>query len=235
MVRVIVVGLVMWSASLLPSPATAQPGAPPIRDRNRSFSSYGSSWKDLRDQSVVKQQRDYSCGAAALATVMRYYWGDDVSEYQVLRVIEANLTQDQLADRFQRGLSISDLRLAAVKLQYQGTIGRISVPELYSVRIPVVVALRLDDYDHFVVVRGIVDDWVYLADPSRGNVRMPVGQFAERWIENALLVVAKPGHVSSPWSTLGVRVDEVNRGWLNSQVLRTAPTRTFELPRNSFP
>ncbi len=30
------------------------------------------SMKDLRDQKLVKQRFDYSCGAAALATVLRY-------------------------------------------------------------------------------------------------------------------------------------------------------------------
>ncbi len=30
------------------------------------------SMKDLRDQKLVKQRFDYSCGAAALATILRY-------------------------------------------------------------------------------------------------------------------------------------------------------------------
>jgi predicted double-glycine peptidase len=38
----------------------------------------------LRDQNVVLQRFDYSCGAGALATLMRYYFGDAVSEEAIL-------------------------------------------------------------------------------------------------------------------------------------------------------
>ena len=33
------------------------------------------SLKDLRDENLVKQRFDYSCGAAALATILRYGFG----------------------------------------------------------------------------------------------------------------------------------------------------------------
>src|SRR5262245_35750624 len=36
--------------------------------------------KDLRDQDVVKQRFDFSCGAAALATLLRYGFGENISE-----------------------------------------------------------------------------------------------------------------------------------------------------------
>ena len=41
-------------------------------------------WTKLRDDSVVRQQLDYSCGAAALATLLSHYYGEPTTERQVL-------------------------------------------------------------------------------------------------------------------------------------------------------
>src|ERR671925_1893239 len=51
--------------------------------------------KELRDQYVVKQQLDYSCGAAALATLMVYYYGEETSEDEILNLLVAQLTKDE--------------------------------------------------------------------------------------------------------------------------------------------
>ncbi len=43
-----------------------------------------NSWKALRDFRIVKQQRDYSCGAAGLATILNEFYGMSVTEEDVL-------------------------------------------------------------------------------------------------------------------------------------------------------
>jgi hypothetical protein len=67
------------------------------------------SWKSFRDLHVVKQKRDYSCGAAALATLTRYYWGDGGTELEYLTISENLLTPEELEDRVENGLSLTDL------------------------------------------------------------------------------------------------------------------------------
>ena len=42
------------------------------------------TWVDLRDRGVVKQSLDYSCGAAALATLAQSQWGWALTEAQVV-------------------------------------------------------------------------------------------------------------------------------------------------------
>jgi len=215
--------------------AEAQIGQAPIRDSQRNVQVHVKSWKAFRDQNVVKQNRDYSCGAAAVATICRYYWGDNVSEAMVLRRVEDNLTRAELEERVKNGLAISDLRLAAVKLGYLSTIGKLTIAKLHEVKVPLVVALRLEKSDHFVVVRGIRYGWVYLADPIRGNIRMPLWEFEEKWIENAVLVVAKKGQTKSNVSRLGITHAEMSKGWLSDQILRTAPEKTIVNPTYVFP
>src|SRR5579863_6995597 len=82
----------------------------PVRDPDRVFQRTVWSWKDIRDRNVVKQDRDYSCGAASLCTLLRYYWGDNVKEQKVLDTLDGMLKPDERKDRIKNGLSMTDLR-----------------------------------------------------------------------------------------------------------------------------
>ena len=211
--------------------ATFAQDSAPIRDPERIIRRSVLSWKELKTQNVVMQGHDYSCGAAALATVQRYYWGDNVTERQVLNVVEKILTPEEITDRVLHGLSLADLQKTAQEMKYEATIGRISLSGLSGSKVPVIVALHLDSYDHFVVVRGFSDGDVYLADPVRGKIRIDVNKFTEQWIDNALLVVAKPGETASQYDQLAVLEKEVDFPWLNQQFIRTRPERTILSPR----
>ncbi|MGE3313741.1 MAG: hypothetical protein AB7O26_01410, partial [Planctomycetaceae bacterium] len=117
-----------WSAaaviaiSLLPTTAQAQLRAP-VRDSERIFQRNVWSWKELRETNVVMQKRDFSCGAAALATVIQFYWGDQVTEQQILRQFDTIQTPDEVRDRIENGLTLTDLRKVSVKMGYLATIG----------------------------------------------------------------------------------------------------------------
>lgn len=163
------------------------------RDPERRFQQDVCDWKELKRQNIVMQKHDYSCGAAALATVIKYYWGDDVGEEYFLRMILQTLTVAEIQDRVKNGLTLTDLRLAAVKGGYQATIGRLTFEKLTNSKVPLVVGITFRGFDHFVVFRGWDGYYVYLADPIRGNVRIPAWEFVEQWQKNAVLVVAKPG------------------------------------------
>jgi len=234
MIPIVALGVVTLLAATAAAQTRSQFG-PPVRTRDNNIQVYARTWTAIRDQYIVKQQRDYSCGAAALATVCRYYWGDPVIENQVLGVLEKNLTREELQERFQNGLAISDLRLAAVKLGYLSTIGRLSMAELADVKVPLIVAIRLEETNHFVVLRGMANGWVFLADPARGNLRIPQFEFERIWIENAVLVVAQKGKAKSDISRLGVRHEEMARGWVDDQIIRTFPEKPFRVPFPAYP
>ena len=149
------------------------------------------SWKALRDQNVVIQRYDYSCGAGALATLMRYYFDDDVTEEEVLFGILGSMTKEEVLDREEKGFSLLDLKRYAEKRGYQAVGVKLKYAGLKQLRGPVLVYLEKDDYKHFAVLKGVLGDRVYLADPSRGNVRMAVYRFAEEWSGIALILGKK--------------------------------------------
>jgi predicted double-glycine peptidase len=150
------------------------------------------SWREMRDRNVVRQQLDYSCGAAALATLMRYYFGDDVTETGILADILRAMTPEEVLDREANGLSLLDLRLQAERMGYQAVGVQLTLATLSRLTGPVIVHLEGDDYRHFAVLKGVRADRIYLADPSLGNVRRSVDRFAKEW-SGVALVLGKQG------------------------------------------
>jgi len=69
------------------------------------------TWKDLRDAQVVKQNLDVSCGSAAAATILKFFYGRDISEEDILaEVIAANLAS--VASDFERCIRSTLIRAA---------------------------------------------------------------------------------------------------------------------------
>jgi len=215
-------------------PAGPPPVTPPIRDPAHTFQLQVRDWIELRQRNIVMQQRDYSCGAAALATVGKYYWGDNVDEDLFLRALDSILTDEEIADRIENGLAMSDLRRAAVAVGYQAVVGKTTFVKLMEVRVPVIVGISPGGHDHFVVYRGTDGEWVYVADPIRGNVRMPIREFTKQWQENAVLAIHKPGHKVRTTSPLHVRDEEKQLGETNEHLIRTQPQRKAAIPKRGI-
>ncbi len=171
----------------------ALPAVAPAQDRPRI-----KNWKELRDTNVVIQQHDYSCGSAALSTLLRYYFQDDIAEATVLQAIFLRLAQrrdgrDQIVDRVKHGLSMLDLKLAAIELGYQAEAAKIPLKTLATVDAPVIVRIEEEGYKHFVVFRGVIEDRVVLADPIRGNMRIPIRKFNMIWTKVDGTFISHPG------------------------------------------
>jgi predicted double-glycine peptidase len=150
------------------------------------------SWRDFRDESVVLQRFDFSCGSAALATLMRYYFGDPVSEEAILVGILGSMSAAEVRDRETNGLSLLDLRNYAERAGYQAVGVRLTLASLPRLAGPVIVHLEGSGYPHFAVLKGVRGDRIYIADPSRGNVRLSAARFANEW-SGVALVLGKDG------------------------------------------
>ena len=140
------------------------------------------SMKDLRDKDLVKQRLDYSCGAAALATILRHGFGDEVTERDILIDLFDLLSEDEEGLRRKEGFSLLDLQQVSQARGYKAQGFRLAPEYLPKLGGPVIVFIEPRGYKHFAVLRGIRGDRVYLADPSRGNIRMPAYQFLDGWL-----------------------------------------------------
>ena len=196
----------------------------PVNDELVKTQIYVKNARQIRNEYVVMQQRDFSCGAAALATVLNYYWEENVSETALLVLVAKILTKEELKDRVTNGLSLIDLKRVAQAGGYTAILGKFSIERLGESKLPLIVAITVNGYDHFVVYRGRDDNYIYLADPIRGKLRIPVATFVEQWQKNAILAVIKPGTKPNNDSPLLVSPEEEDPAQSNAVFLRTYMT-----------
>lgn len=203
----------------------------PVRDQAHIASKFPYSWTELKKINVVMQQYDWSCGAAALATITRYYWGDPTTEYQFLINVDKVLTPSEVEDRIKNGLTMTDLRKTAVSAGYDSTIGTLGFDKLIESKVPLIVGIKVNNFRHFVVYRGFDGYFVYLADPVRGKIRLPASEFVSQWQRNMVLVVAKRGAEPKKWAPLMVSAREASLGELNNEVIQKDLSRSaLEVP-----
>jgi predicted double-glycine peptidase len=129
------------------------------------------SWKDFRDRRVVKQDKDYSCGSASLATILREYYGVPVTENDLLIAM----------DKGEMRASFEDMQKVLPRFGFKAQGYAASFEQLARLKIPVVVYLRHRKADHFSVLRGINNENVLLADPLLGNQTYSKSQFLAMW------------------------------------------------------
>jgi predicted double-glycine peptidase len=141
--------------------------------------------KATRDSGVVRQRFDYSCGAAALATLLTHGLNDPVDESSILAAIVGSLTEQGVAALQKRGLSLLDLAAFAQARGYRAQGFRIPAAQLARISRPVIVFIKPKGYEHFAVLKGVRGDRVYLADPSLGNTRMALYQFLAMWADES--------------------------------------------------
>ena len=139
------------------------------------------SMKALRDTYVVRQRYDYSCGAAALATLLRYGFGDPATEQDVLKQLFDLLTDQEKVTSRKDGFTLRDLQRVALARRFKAEGFRIEPQDLDKISGPVLVYIEPRGYKHFAVLRGVKGGRVYLADPARGNIRMPLYAFVKTW------------------------------------------------------
>jgi len=129
------------------------------------------TWKDLRDERIVKQDLDYSCGAASVATIMNGFYGMRITERELLGVME----EDGAA-------SFQDLAEVVRSYGLKGVGVALNFEQLRQLEVPAIAYLKYRDDDHFSVVRSVdVDGSVTLGDPSWGNRRFTKHQFLNMW------------------------------------------------------
>jgi uncharacterized protein len=151
---------------------------------------------EIRQENVVVQKWDTSCGAAALATLLQYQHGLRDSEKEIA---EAMLrVTDPLKVKVRGGFSLLDLKRYADARGLEG-VGymKLGFDDLLEMT-PAVVPITTRGYPHFVVVRGKTDQKVLIADPAFGNRTMDVEAFQSAWEGNIGFIVRRRDGVVPP-------------------------------------
>ncbi|KTC36325.1 peptidase C39, partial [Pseudomonas sp. ABAC61] len=126
------------------------------------------SVRERKFSNLVEQKTDFSCGAAALATILRQAYWLDVDEEHVIKGM-LTTSDHQLVQT--QGFSMLDMKRYAESIGMRARGYRIPPDKLEAVSIPVVVLMDIRGYKHFVVLQRTQKDWVYIGDPVLGHKR----------------------------------------------------------------
>ncbi|WP_305804712.1 C39 family peptidase [Stenotrophomonas sp. YIM B06876] len=144
------------------------------------------SMQERRFRNLVRQHTDYSCGAAALATILRYAYHLDADENTVIQGMMA-VADPALVQ--QRGFSLLDIKRYVESMGMRGRGYRINEERLRSLRVPGLVLMDVRGFRHFVVLKQVRDDMAEVADPILGNRVIPLKDFLAAWPSRAVFVV----------------------------------------------
>ena len=140
-----------------------------------------------RYKHIVHQAFDYSCGSAALTTVLQYHLGLSVTEKDAMEGMLAHGEREKIIAR--RGFSLLDMKRYVATLGSESGGFRANMEDLEKLGQPAIVPIDYAGFKHFVVVKGVRDDRVFIADPSAGNIAFSVGEFAKLWDKGTLFVI----------------------------------------------
>jgi uncharacterized protein len=140
---------------------------------------------EMRRENVVVQEWDISCGAASLATILDFRFGDPVAERDIAKALvrRAEYIADPTLVLARQGYSLLDLKRFVDSRGYKGIgYGKMSLEDLID-RAPVIVPIDANGYKRFVIFRGVAGNRVLLADPAWGNRTMPIEKFEAMWLD----------------------------------------------------
>ncbi len=137
-----------------------------------------SSLGEARWQTVVQQRYDYSCGSAAIATLLTYHYGLPTPEAAVFKAMFRVGDQRRIRAA---GFSMLDMKryLDSRGLRSDGF--RMSLDQIRKIGVPMIALVDTRGYKHFVVIKGIEGERVLLADPAAGSVVLPRRAFERIW------------------------------------------------------
>ncbi|RLA87147.1 MAG: peptidase C39 [Deltaproteobacteria bacterium] len=153
------------------------------------------SLREARYGGMVPQRYDFSCGAASLATIIKFYYGLDVSEEEVIKGMVRLGNEEKIR---KGGFSLLDLKRYATKRGFIANGYKIRAENLPRLKIPAIVLLEIRGYSHFVVLKGVRGERVYIADPAVGNRSFRLEDFVKGW--NGIIFVLYRGAKGRPFA-----------------------------------
>lgn len=143
---------------------------------------------ERRFAGVIRQRFDFSCGSAALATLLRHHYGQPIDEAAAFKGMWARGDQKQIR---RLGFSLLDMKqyLEAQGLPANGF--EVTLDQVAEGGTPGIALVNERGYKHFVVVKGIRGNEVLLGDPSTGLEVRSRAAFERSW--NGVYFIIQPG------------------------------------------
>lgn len=143
---------------------------------------------EIKKNHLIKQGYDFSCGSAALAIILNFYLGENFTEKQVIQGLIRYGDIEQITKR--QAFSLLDMKKFVKVLGYQGDGYKVDLEDLKTLNTPCIIPIKIFDYRHFVVFRGVYKGHIFLADPWRGDISFTLDEFFDKWYEKVIFIVS---------------------------------------------
>ena len=141
---------------------------------------------------VVRQQYDFSCGSAALATLLTYHYEDETTEQDAFGYMFEKGNQEKIR---QAGFSLLDMKNFLEGAGYQADGYQADLATLADVGVPAIALVNVRGYRHFVVVKGLEKNEVLVGDPALGLRFVPREEFEGMWDNGILFIIRNKAEV----------------------------------------
>ena len=162
-------------------------GDGPLRERGIAVKPVS----EFRYHNVTRQAYDYSCGSAALTTVLNQYLGRQFQERQIMEGLLRFGETEKTVQR--RGFSLLDMKRLATALGHPSGGFKAELKDIKSLDHPAIVPIAYGGFKHFVVLKKYQDGHVFVADPALGNISFTESKFLDVWDQNVLFIVFPNG------------------------------------------
>ncbi len=136
------------------------------------------SMAERKYETVVRQQFDFSCGSAALATLLTYHYGRDVSETSAFQAMWDVGDQERISEL---GFSLLEMKQYLEENEMIADGFRLTLDRIQEIGVPGIALIEVKGYKHFVVIKGITDKTVLIGDPSAGVHARTRKEFEKLW------------------------------------------------------
>lgn len=144
-----------------------------------------ASLRDRKFSTIVRQQYDFSCGSAAVATLLTYHYGRKTSERDAFQAMWDVGDQERIK---QYGFSLLEMKRYLESLGLKADGFRLTLDRIAEIGVPGIALVEVRGYRHFVVIKGMTQDTVLIGDPAKGLVQRSRREFESHWDGTILFV-----------------------------------------------
>ncbi|MDB5964347.1 MAG: peptidase [Polaromonas sp.] len=180
-----------------------------------------TSIRQSRLAGTLLQQYDFSCGSAALATLLTHHYGDPMTEAAIFEQMYRLGDQEKIR---REGFSLLDMKKFLQTRGFEADGFQQPLEKLTEARVPAIVLINERGYHHFVVVKGLRGDRVLIGDPASGTRAVSRKDFEAVWQSRLLFVIhnrmeAARFNLAADWQAaplapLSAAVGGEGLGWL---------------------
>ncbi|ELD4953447.1 C39 family peptidase [Campylobacter upsaliensis] len=134
------------------------------------------SYQEIKNEKVIRQNYEESCGAASLATLINILDDSNLTESDLLKAMSGQQLYTDM-------VSFADLNDAVKKLGFQSKSYKIDRKILESIMsVPILVKIEDDPrFPHFVVIINHKGNYLQILDPSYGEYISSKREFYSVW------------------------------------------------------